>query len=166
MIGRVFLNEYPFFFIYISFKRKKMVEHTIDLQSLEIKQQSPNYSYIGLDENNELVRTTIDSASSGGGDVDLTGYATEQWVKQQGYVTDSDVNDYVGNEIGQLEEVINTKQDKITDLDTIRSGAAAGATALQTIPSEYITESDLSEYYTKTEIDGLIGDINNILETI
>jgi hypothetical protein len=25
---------------------------------------------------------------------------------------------------------------------------------------------DLSEYYTKTEIDGLIGDINNILETI
>lgn len=78
------------------------------------------------------------------------------------------------------EEVINTKQDKITDLDTIRSGAAAGATALQTIPSEYITESelerrlenvgggdvDLSEYYTKTEIDELIGDINNILETI
>lgn len=41
-----------------------MVEHTIDLQSLEIKQQSPNYSYIGLDENNELVRTTIDSSSA------------------------------------------------------------------------------------------------------
>lgn len=25
---------------------------------------------------------------------------------------------------------------------------------------------DLSNYYTKTEIDGLIGDINNILKTI
>lgn len=99
-------------------------------------------------------------------DIDLTGYATEQWVRRQGYVTDSDVNDYVGNEIGQLEEVIKTKQDKITDLDTIRSGAAAGATALQTIPSEYITENDLSEYYTKTEIDDMIGDINNILESI
>jgi hypothetical protein len=29
-----------------------------------------------------------------------------------------------------------------------------------------IPDVDLSEYYTNTEIDGLIGDINNILETI
>ena len=33
--------------------------------------------------------------------------ATEQWVRRQGYVTDSDVNDYVGNEIGQIEERFN-----------------------------------------------------------
>ena len=46
-------------------------------------------------------------------DVDLTGYATEQWVKQQGYVTDSDVNDYVGNEIGQVEERFNDYYTKV-----------------------------------------------------
>ena len=34
-----------------------------------------------------------------------------------------------------------SKQDTITDLDTIRSGAAKGATALQTVPSTYRTAS-------------------------
>lgn len=143
---RVFLNEYPFFFIYISFKRKKMVEHTIDLQSLEIKPQSPNYSYIGLDENNELVRTTIDGASSGGGDVDLTGYATEQWVKQQGYVTDSDVNDYVGNEIEQIEETFNnyyTKtevDDKIDSIEIPEGGTSDPDSYIIYLPETYIEE--------------------------
>jgi hypothetical protein len=36
------------------------------------------------------------------------------------------------------------KQDAISDLATIRSGAALGATALQKVPSEYVTESELS----------------------
>lgn len=97
-------------------------------------------------------------------DVDLTGYATEQWVRQQGYVTDSDVNDYVGNEIGQLEEIINTKQDKLisgTNIKTINGNDILGEGDI-TIEGG----SDLSNYYTKTEIDTIIGDINNILETI
>lgn len=38
---------------------------------------------------------------------------------------------------------ISGKQDKITDLETIRSGAAAGATALQAIPEEYATKNDV-----------------------
>lgn len=38
-----------------------MAENTIDLQSLDIKPQSPKYSYIGLDENNELVRTDLNA---------------------------------------------------------------------------------------------------------
>lgn len=62
-------------------------------------------------------------------DINLDGYATEQWVRQQGYVTDSDVNDYVGNEIGQLEEIINTKQDKLvsgTNLKTINGESLLG----------------------------------------
>lgn len=42
------------------------------------------------------------------------------------------------------EEQLDGKQDKIEDLDTIRSGAEKGATALQSIPSEYVTESELS----------------------
>ncbi len=114
-----------------------------------------------------------------GGGVDLSNYYTKQEINNKGYVTDSDVNDYVGNEIGQLEEVINTKQDKITDLDTIRSGAAAGATALQSIPSEYVTETELetrlenievevslNNYYTKAEVDEIVGDINYVLTSI
>ena len=41
------------------------------------------------------------------------------------------------------------KQDKIADLDAIRSGAEKGASALQSVPSEYVTESELM--WTKTE---------------
>jgi hypothetical protein len=177
--------------------------NAINIQDLAVTPQDDDNTYIGIDENGNLIRTKIELSSGEGDDVDLSNYYTKtevddkienidipevdlsnyytkQEINSKGYVTDSDVNDYVGNEIGQLEEVIKTKQNKITDLDVIRSGAAAGATALQSIPSEYITETeletrlenigggstDLSDYYTKTEIDGLIGDINNILETI
>lgn len=42
-----------------------------------------------------------------------------------------------------IQESINKKQDKITDLDTIRTGAALGATALQAVPAEYVTETEL-----------------------
>ena len=69
---------------------------------------------------------------------------------------------YTGAEVESLLDAANGKQDKIEDLDAIRSGAAAGATALQSVPAEYITESELeqkgyltavpSEYVTETEL--------------
>lgn len=53
-----------------------------------------------------------------------------------------------------IQESINKKQDKITDLDTIRTGAALGATALQSIPDEYVTETELKNkgYLTAQDI--------------
>lgn len=53
---------------------------------------------------------------------------------------------------------LNAKQDVISDLATIRSGASAGATALQ--------PSALNAYYTKTEIDSMIGDVESLLAAI
>jgi hypothetical protein len=41
-------------------------------------------------------------------------------------------------------EELGGKQDTISDLAAIRSGAEKGATALQSVPSEYITESELN----------------------
>ena len=38
---------------------------------------------------------------------------------------------------------LKSKQDVISDLANIREGAAKGATALQSIPEEYVTESEL-----------------------
>lgn len=38
---------------------------------------------------------------------------------------------------------VSGKQDKIADLESIREGASKGATALQSVPSEYITENEL-----------------------
>ena len=55
------------------------------------------------------------------------------------------------------------KQDVITDLDSIRANAALGATALQSVPEEYITNTELtskgylteipSEYITESELN-------------
>lgn len=72
-------------------------------------------------------------------DSELTekGYATEQWVEEQEYAPLSDVN--------YLAMVVNGKQSTITDLDEIRTGAALGKTAIQEIPSEYITETELND---------------------
>lgn len=48
------------------------------------------------------------------------------------------------NDAGYItSEAITGKQDNIVDLDTIRANAALGATALQTIPDEYVTETEL-----------------------
>lgn len=44
----------------------------------------------------------------------------------------------------QEHQDISGKQDIISDLATIRSGAAKGATALQSIPSEYVTTSTMN----------------------
>ena len=46
---------------------------------------------------------------------------------------------------------ISTKQDEIKDLDIIRSGAKLGATALQLIPEEYVTETELEDKGYLTE---------------
>lgn len=48
----------------------------------------------------------------------------------------------------QLDE---QKQDTITDLKQIRDGASKGATALQSIPDEYVTEDELSKKGFLTE---------------
>ena len=99
---------------------------------------------------------------------------------------------------------LNTKQDVISDLDSIRSGAALGATALQSVPSTYALKSeipdittkqdvlvsgtniktvngtsllgsgnievtanvDLSGYYTKAEIDSMIGGASSTITEI
>ena len=52
------------------------------------------------------------------------------------------------------------KQNIIEDLDEIRSGAALGATAVQEIPAEYITEEELADkdYTTTSQVEEIIGD--------
>lgn len=52
----------------------------------------------------------------------------------------------------QQHQDISGKQDTIHDIETIRQGASKGATALQSVPSEYVTEAELSSKgYATTE---------------
>lgn len=72
-------------------------------------------------------------------------YITKEELSGKGYATTAQVD---------------TKQDSISDLDDIRSGAAAGATALQEL-SEYVKETELAEkgYLTKDAADLLYAPI-------
>ena len=87
-------------------------------------------------------------------DVDLSGYATksELATKQDKLVSGTNIKSINGTTLlgsGNMElatkEELNAKQDVINDLDSIRSGAALGATALQSVPSEYATEQWVNE---------------------
>ena len=46
-----------------------------------------------------------------------------------------------------ITELTNDKQDTISDLETIRSGAAAGATALQESDLEFATDGEIDEIF-------------------
>ena len=76
-----------------------------------------------------------------GGTIDLSTYATQEWVEGKGYLTEhQDISNLA------TKEEVNAKQDTITDLETIRTGAAAGATALQA--------DDLAGYATEAWVEG------------
>lgn len=58
---------------------------------------------------------------------------------------------------------LSKKQDTISDLSTIRANAEKGATALQSVPSEYVTETELSGkgYATTSDLSsGLSGKVD------
>lgn len=99
----------------------------------------------------------IGSASDGSGS-----YATQDFVKDEIAKINiptipTNVSAFT-NDVGYLTEHqdISGKQDVISDLETIRSGAAAGATALQSIPEEYVTETELNNkgYLTEQSLNG------------
>ena len=73
-------------------------------------------------------------------------YATEQWVNEQGFLKE---HQDISNLATKTE--LATKQDVISDLETIRSGAALGATALQSVPSEYALKSEIPDITTKQD---------------
>lgn len=77
-------------------------------------------------------------------------YVTDEELKGKGYLT--------------AHQDISGKQDVIDDLETIRSGAAAGATALQASDlNGYLTEETLANSNVIVEINSKIAEINTLL---
>ena len=118
------------------------------VQSLPTENISDNKVYLLLDSNGSEGNTYVEYLYVNGQweelgkfkvNIDLSEYATEQWVNEQGFLKEhQDISNLA------TKEELSTKQDTINDLETIRSGAAKGATALQSVPSEYVTETELN----------------------
>lgn len=139
---------------------------------------SYNSKYTG-----EQVESLLDIVSQGGGGGGEVVKTTEAeitamgFTKNQGTITEVKMNGVSKGTDGVVDlgtvitehQDISGKQDKITDLDAIRSGAAKGATALQeeqykgTIIAVETDEEveDTIEFATKTYVDNaIIGAIN------
>ena len=121
--------------------------------------------------------TTIrEGASKGATSVqpaDLTDYISKDDVDTELSETSTNpiqnkaVNDAFGEMAYAFGQFLSEKQDTISDLDTIRAGAEKGATALQSVPSNYITASKLASmgYATTSQVDAkqdTIRDLNDI----
>lgn len=86
----------------------------------------------------------------GSTNIDLSPYST---TEQMNAAINTALQAYTTTE--NLTTLLAQKQDVINDLSTIRSGASAGATALQ--------PAALNDYYTKQQADALLGQKQNTL---
>lgn len=123
------------------------------LNDYATKEELNDYATVGLLTNG--LNTKADKATT------LSGYdISDAYTK-----TEIDAK-FDNIDLSDLSALAN-KQDKISDLETIREGAAKGATALQEVPDTYATKAyvseqianiatggdvDLSEYATKEEL--------------
>lgn len=93
-------------------------------------------------------------------DLNNSGYTAEQWAAINSNMTaelttkltNLPTNDQLGQTINGINSSIATKQDKISDLQTIREGAAAGATAVQ--------PAALNDYYTQGQVDTKLSELD------
>lgn len=115
----------------------------------------------GLKKYDKLIKSYIAlSNKSLGDDIDTlkVDIASLKAIDHDAYISadrtlEESLKNYTNSEVSK-------KQDIIEDLDAIRSGAALGSTAVQEIPSEYITEEELADkqYATTSQVENLIGD--------
>jgi hypothetical protein len=138
----------------------------------DISEFTNDAGYLNKSEADKLY-TPIGSASDGSGS-----YATQDFVRDEiAKIVIPEVPTKVSafeNDANYLTEHqdISGKQDVIADLSDIRANAELAKTALQAIPEEYVTETELNgkgyltehqsldNYYTKGEIDELLAAIN------
>ena len=125
------------------YKNGKTLNEVLVEQQSDIDKLKSNVKYIYAYGG---VGNTGGSGGSGGfGDIDLSGYATKNFVYNE--IEKIDIPD------------ISTKQDIIVDLETIRTGAELGATAIQ----ESKLNDVLNNYYNSETTDGLLGNKQDVL---
>lgn len=82
---------------------------------------------------------------------------TSQLENDSEYITETEhlqTERVISSALNDLNARLGGKQGIISDLDTIRTGAALGAAALQSVPDEYVTETELKNkgYLTAQDI--------------
>ena len=87
--------------------------------------------------------------------------ATKQWVTDQHYLTDSNLADYVKN--GELDTKVS--EAGYVKIDALTTTLTSYAKKTE-IPTDYVRNTELADYATKTYVTQQIGSINSVLENI
>ena len=124
------------------------------------------YMSNGMSVEDAINNINFNGGDSGSGS-DMSGYYTKEQIDSKGYLTEIPSEYLTENELEgrgyATTTQVDAKQDIISDLNVIRSGATAGATALQAVPAEYVTEDKLSNkgFATTTYVDEKVADLVN-----
>ncbi len=84
---------------------------------------------------------------------------------KDGSISSSKIDETVASK-SYVNDELSQKQDTINDLEAIRQGSAKGATSIQAVDTGDVVDDVTIEYATKSYVDGLVGDINSVLERI
>jgi hypothetical protein len=114
------------------------IDHRLDLAGTAL-QEHQDISHLATKDE---VDTKVDK-------VDGKGLSTEDFTTDEKNKLAS-LENYDDTQVKEDIATIKTgKQDVIKDLNTIREGASKGATALQSVPSEYVTKTQLDQKVDK-----------------
>lgn len=122
------------------------------------------YMSNGMSVEDAINNINLNGGDSGSG-ADMSGYYTKEQIDSKGYLTEIPSEYLTENELEgrgyATTTQVDAKQDIISDLNAIRSGATAGATALQEVPAEYVTEDELTSkgFATITYVDEKVADL-------
>ena len=151
---------------------------TIDMEIVPAKPEEPKSNVIYLIPNGKTGNNIYDEyvyvndkwELIGSTDIDLSNYYNKAEIDSKINIELSeeekytDMQTFANNLIGDFTASLNEKQNIIADLGDIRDGALKGSTALQSVPAEYITETELNNYHDDTKQDTLIAGENVTIE--
>lgn len=105
----------------------------------------------------EYTEETSTLTFTGGGNALLSNYYTKEETNE----LIPDITPLATKQ--ELQEGLDTKQDAIPDLANIREGASKGETALQSVPDEYVTETELNAkgYITSASVPTKTSQLTN-----
>lgn len=151
---------------------------TIDMEIVPAKPEEPKSNIIYLIPNGKAGNNIYDEyvyvnnkwELIGSTDIDLSNYYNKAEIDSKINIELSeeekytDMQTFANNLIGDFTASLNEKQNIIADLESIRDGALKGSTALQSVPAEYITETELNNYHDSAKQDTLIAGENITIE--
>ena len=138
-------------------------------QEVDISLQADDIDYIVLNDGVTEIQSAIQ-------DIVSEDKLTEGIITAVGDTKYQPIGDYVTNpELNAKGYLITIPEEYVTDSELEAKGYITEHQSLKTINGESLVGSgnitiegggDMTNYYTKTEIDNLIGDINNELASI